>query len=290
MSPHEIRLRQAAGSSADPQIQGQLLPVIQQLEEQRKFEDARKVKQWEADLATYKSGQDPMHRAQLEKLQQERAAAERERIKLEARGGVPQSVIDKGVEASVKVAAPLREASVGINQIEDLLEKGMFTGTLGKVDLALAKVKQAAGGAVDPRVARTEQFTSSVKPIVAAARAALAGGANISDRDMQAAEQAAGGDITLSKEGLQSIMQSIRTVQLQTALHHQQTLSTAAVSPAERTLYGLHGLPMEQIVPKNHPATQRLLQNADSEHERGLFDKAFHTPGLADRIIARNRR
>jgi len=292
MSPHEIRLRQAASSSADPRIQGQLLPVIQQMEEQRKFEDARKVKQWEADLATYKSGQDPVHKANLEKMQREAAAAERERIKLEARGGVPQSVIDKGVEASVKIAAPLREASVGINQIEDLLEKGMFTGTLGKVDLAIAKAKQAVGGAVDPRVARTEQFTSSVKPIVAAARAALAGGANISDRDMQAAEQAAGGDITLTKEGLQSIMQSIRTVQLQTALHHQQTLGTAAGgdTAAERTLYGLHGLPMEQIVPKNHPATQRLLQNADSEHERGLFDKAFHTPGLADRIIARNRR
>ena len=268
------------------------MPVIQQLEEQRKFEDARKIKQWETDLTTYKSGQDPVHKAQLEKLQMERAAAERERIRTEARGGVPQAVINKGVENSVKIAAPLREASVAVNQIEDLLEKGIFSGTLGKVDLALAKAKQAVGGAVDPRVAQTEQFTASIKPIVAAARAALAGGANISDRDMMAAEQAAGGDITLTKEGIQRIMTSLRTVQLQTALHHQQTLGTAAGgdTAAERTLYGLHGLPMEQIIPKGHPATQRLLQNADNEHERGLFDKAFHTPGLADRIIARNRR
>jgi len=31
------------------------------------------------------------------------------------------------------------------------------------------------------------------------------------------------------------------------------------------------------------------MENADNEHERGLFDKAFHTPGLAERIIVKNR-
>jgi len=195
MSAREVQLRQAAGSSADQLIAGQLAPVIQQMEEARKAAYAVKLKQWEADLATYKSSQDPVHRANLEKMQVEAAEKAKERAKMDARGGVPQSVIDEKIKESAKVAGPLREASGAINQIEDLLDQGIFTGTLGKVDLAIAKAKQAVGGAVDPRVARTEQFTSSIKPITAAARAALAGGANISDRDLQAAEAAAGGDI-----------------------------------------------------------------------------------------------
>jgi hypothetical protein len=291
MSAREVQLRQAAGSSADPRIAGQLMPVIQQMEEARKAAYAVKLKQWEADLATYKSAQDPVHRANLERMQVEAAEKAKERAKVDARGGVPQSVIDEKLKESAKVAGPLREASGAINQIEDLLDQGIFTGTLGKFDLAAAKLKQAVGGAVDPRVARTEQFTSSIKPITAAARAALAGGANISDRDLQAAEAAAGGDITLTKEGIQRIMSSLRTIQLQTAMHHQGILETAAGgdTAAERTLYGLHGLPMENIISKNHPAVQRLMENADNEHERGLFDKAFHTPGLAERIIVKNK-
>jgi hypothetical protein len=268
-----------------------LQPIADRMEAERKFEEARRIKQWESDLATYKSGQDPLHQETLRKSQEERAAKERERVELERRGGVSQEVINKGVENSVKVAAPLREASTAINQIEGLIEKGMFSGTLGKVELYAAKAKQAIGGAVDPRVANTENFTAAVKPIVAAARAALAGGANISDRDMQAAEQAAGGDITLTKEGLQQIMSSVRTIQLQTAMHHQSVLATATGGnpAAEATLYGLHGLPMENIIPRNHRTVQELLKNADNEHERGLFNKAWKTPGLAEKIIARNR-
>jgi len=70
MSPREMEIRRLMGSTADPRIQGQLAPVVQQLEEQRKFEDARKIKQWENDLATYKSEQDPLRRAQLDELRQ----------------------------------------------------------------------------------------------------------------------------------------------------------------------------------------------------------------------------
>ena len=287
MTEQERRIRQIT----DPYLAAKWKPVADDLEAKRKFEDARNVKMWETDLATFKQRSDPQYLQTLQKSQEEEAKRARELRKEQERGGVSQAVIDKSIEESAKRVAPLREASIGLNQVEDLLDRGMFHGTFSKVELALAKAKAAAGMAPDPRIAATEQFVSSIKPITAAARQALAGGANISDRDLQAAEAAAGGDITLTEQGMRSIMQSLRTIQLQTALHHQRLLGTAAGSDigAERTLYGIHGLPMETILPRNHPAVRRLMENADNEHERGLFDKAFHTPGLAERIISRNR-
>ena len=291
ITKQEMDIRRAIGATTDPVLKGRLEPVAERMEAERKFKDTQNMAAWQKDYSAWEKRTDPLQQAQLRKAQEEEAQRARALRREQERGGVSQEIIDKGIEANVKIAGPLREASAAVNQVEDLLNKGMFTGTLGKAELAAAKVKSSLGFPTDPRIASTEAFSSAVKPIVAAARQALAGGANISDRDMRAAEAAAGGDITLNKESIQQIMQSVRTIQLQTAMHHQQMLATAAGSDqaAQNTLYGLHGLPMEQIIPKNHPTVQRLMEKADNEHERELFNSAWKTPGLAEKIIIRNR-
>jgi hypothetical protein len=163
-------------------------------------------------------------------------------------------------------------------------EGKMFTGSAGELDLSLKKLMSSAGFPTDPRINATEEFKSYIKPILAAARQSLVGGANISDSDMKIAEAAVGGNITLDRNSIVHILGSLERMNTAMAVNHQRKVETIAGDDPQRQaiMFGSYGLPMENVVPREAVG---LLQSQPTQEVMQQFDRKYHTPGLAKRIL-----
>src|SRR6185436_11471752 len=100
--------------------------------------------------------------------------------------GVPEAIYLKGLDKGVEDTKNIPAATQSINGVRSLLatDKTMFTGGSAEVEYSLAKLGKSLGWPEDPRIAKTEQFKAMIAPIVAQARQALVGGANISNADL----------------------------------------------------------------------------------------------------------
>jgi CO dehydrogenase/acetyl-CoA synthase delta subunit len=170
------------------------------------------------------------------------------------------------------------------NARRNLNEGKMFTGSGAEVELTGAKLKALAGFPADPRIEATESFKAMVAPIVAQARQALAGGANISDNDMKIAEKAAGGNITLERGSINEILGSLERINTAIAVDHQKkVLSYTGTDPNSQRAMNSYFLPMERIVPE--AAITRLIEHRNNPGAIKQFDDTFMTPGLAQKIL-----
>jgi hypothetical protein len=116
-------------------------------------------------------------------------------------GGIDQAEIFKPIAESAKRVEVVPMAQTAIRNARQAATEGnMFTGSSAEAQLSLKKIMSSAGFPTDPRIASTEEFRAFIKPILASARQALVGGANISDSDMKIAEAAVGGDIKLDRK------------------------------------------------------------------------------------------
>lgn len=131
----------------------------------------------------------------------------------------------KGIPASMGV---LDEASANLSQ-------GIKSGQLAEVGLALAKTAKAFGlGDVNPEIANTEAFRAnmagSVLEVLKTLRPA-------SDKDVQYAEKAAGGTITLDDKTMLRLIDSARAAGLNKLSEHDALLSknreASGVLPAD---------------------------------------------------------
>ena len=176
-----------------------------------------------------------------------------------------------------------------LQRIQDLVKEGVFTGLDAPVKMVLAQVRAAGGGAVDPRLTRTEQLKAELATVAGMQRLDVAGPGAPSNKDMELLQDAAAGKITLTAETIKRVSEIAQRLQLSNAMHHQSKLAQFAKENPEmaEVVYGRYGLPMESIVSNSHPSVQRLLSNPDPDHVR-QFNEKFSTPGLAEKFIARH--
>jgi hypothetical protein len=292
------RMHRRAVIGGDPATQATIQSHIKPFEDARQSEYARRLKEYEKDLEfrnTKRAAEEAFDRDKSERTlriqKAEDEAQQRgydEKIK-RALGGVPQEVYIKGIDKSAENIKNLPSSVQSINGVRKLLatDKTMFTGADAEIQLSLAKMVKALGWPEDPRIAKTEQFKSMIAPVVAQARQALVGGANISNTDLSAAADAAAGKITLSRDAILRTMDALERINLQTALHHQRQVArfAGAFDPdRSAAVYDAMGVPgMEQIVPQG--AVDRLKKFANDPNEHKLFDEAYHTPGLSRRVL-----
>lgn len=222
-----------------------------------------------------------------QKAQQEAIKAEQEASELKRTGGLGSKALLEPVVESQKKVATLPATTQALNSARASVEQGMFTGMGANQKLAIAKSKAALAGmlgidASDPRIENTETFKATIMPLVAQARSATAGNANISDADIKLALQAAGGDITLDVKTFPKVLDALERINVGLAIGHQGRVTAAAAGDerAAQALQGVYGLPMEEIVPAR--IKQHLKEHPETAAE---FDKTFKTPGLARKIL-----
>ena len=286
--------------ASDPRVQADAQALIAYGQAQRTKTDARNAEVFKADIGAWEKDElarrgrfADQPKTNLELLKGEQDLSEKRRAaELSHRlGGIPETVYVDAIKESHKdaVKIPAAQASIS-NARRSLVDESMFTGGTANVELSMKKLAAAIGMPLDPRVNATETFKSYMAGVVAQARQALVGGANISNADLAAAERAAAGDITLERGSIKSVLDSLERINVATAVAHQQKLATLAGSDPDRQrgIYGLYGVPsMENIIPQR--SVERLLANPTEETARQL-DEAYHTPGLARRILMNRRR
>jgi hypothetical protein len=236
------------------------------------------MEQFKLKYQTWAARSNPQALEELKKTQLENRT--REQL-----GGLDQAELFKPIAKSAEETKTLPMAQTAIRNARQAATEGkMFTGTSGEIDLSLKKLLSGVGFPTDPRIPATEEFKAYIKPILAAARQSLVGGANISDSDMKIAEAAVGGNITLDRNSIVGILGSLERMNTAMAANHQRKVEALAGEDPQRqsVLFGTYGLPMENVVPREAIG---LLKSQPSPEVMQQFDRKYHTPGLAQRIL-----
>jgi hypothetical protein len=254
---------------------------------QRKQEYDARMRAYEAQLQLYNqqvTSRETFERGAPER-ELERKAKEIEIAKAGAFGGLDQGKLFEEIGKSHEMNKSIPMAQMAIqNARQAALEGKMFTGSAAETNLSLKKIMSAAGFPTDPRINATEEFRAMISPVLASARQALVGGANISDSDMNIAKAAVGGDIKLDRTSIISILGALERINTATAVSHQKKLETMAGDDPQRqaALFGVYGLPMENVVPRQ---AIDLLRSQPTPEVITQFNKKYRTPGLAQSIL-----
>ena len=177
------------------------------------------------------------------------------------------------------------------NRVKENIRAGVLTGLLSPVELTALKAKAAAGFPPDPRIAQTEQMRADLTALAGSRRLAIIGPGSVSEYEQKLLERAAAGNITFDEKTIREVTAVSERLALKSLINHQQKLEQfAKENPAlAETVYARYSRPMEEIVPSDHPAVRRLLSNLDNPRAIQDFDQKFHTPGLALKLIERER-
>ena len=194
----------------------------------------------------------------------------------------------KKLDESQKAVENLPASNAAIQNIKTILPN-MMTGSTADANLALRKFLSTVGFPADPRIEPTEQFKAYIAPILAQMRTAVVGTGPQSEKELAALQQAVGSDIKLEAGSIAGIIDTMEKLNLRSALTHQKKLLTFAGNDENdrRMVMNWYGLPMEDLVPKG--AIEILQRGRDNPAVRAEFDKEFHTPGLAERVLERRR-
>ena len=297
ISQAELRAQKAlADFPDDPVIQQRAQQALADAEKQRLMPYQRDIEQWKADMGVYneqyKTWQDrkanqPQTDIKLRTEQQDLADKQAAAARSNRLGGIDPKLFEGEITKSMEDVKGLPATTQAIANVRSSLKDKMFTGSAANMELALGKIAAAAGFPTSDRVSATEAFKAYMSSITAQARKALVGGTNISDRDLSAAQDASAGKITLEAGSINRVLDSIERINTATAVNHQGKLQAFAGDDpnAQRAVFGVFGLPMENIVPA--PAIKMLRDHADKPEVIADFDKTFKTPGLAQRILQR---
>lgn len=287
----ELRAIAMMNSTQDPIIQQQWGGVRDYYKAQRERTDKLNEEAFKSELERQRAISTKQLEHTLGKDERELKLQEGERKLADARrrqeqfGDADPAVIADAIKKSSEVVKNVPASMMGIaNARRNLNEGKMFTGSGAEVELTGAKLKALAGFPADPRIQPTESFRAMVAPIVAQARQALAGGANISDNDMKIAEKAAGGNITLERDSINEILSSLERINTAIAVDHQKkVLAYTGTDPNSQRAMNAYFLPMERIVPD--AAVNRLIEHRANPSAIKQFDDTFSTPGLAQKIL-----
>lgn len=299
ITPHEAWGHRQLMLSDDPTIRDLAKEQIKFGQALRAQTDARRMDKYKAERALYDQQQTawdafardtPTRELTLRKGESELADKTRQDELKQRLGGVDPKFFETQIAESQKNVVGLPGATQALaNARRALVDQSAFTGSDAEIRLSTSKLLQAAGFPADPRVPATEQFRSFMAPVVAQMRQALVGGAQISNADIQMAERAGGGNITLDRKSITGIMDAIERINLATAVAHQNKLLTYAGNDPDRqrNIFGVIGVPqstMQSLVPSH--IKERLRQGMKTDPTIAEeFDKKFATPGLARRVL-----
>lgn len=116
-----------------------------------------------------------------------------------------------------------------LNDAATNLAAGIKSGALGEVQLTIAKLGKSLGiGNGDPQMANTETFRASMAQSVLAILKTLR---PASDKDVEYAEKAAGGKITLDDKTMLRLINSARAAGYNTFLDHDRLLERSMALP-----------------------------------------------------------
>jgi hypothetical protein len=128
----------------------------------------------------------------------------------------------KAITESFEKAKGVPQTVATLDEAANALRAGIKSGQLADVGLVMSKLSKSLGlGDVDPTIANTEEFRAkmagSVLEILKTLRPA-------SDKDVEYAEKAAGGKITLDDQAMLRLINSARAAGVNTWLGHSRLL------------------------------------------------------------------
>jgi hypothetical protein len=185
-------------------------------------------------------------------------------------------------------------AAAAVSSVKQLLasDAGMFTGSGANMALSMKKMAQALGAPYDPKVSNTETFKGLIVPILAALRPAIVGPGAQSLPELQMLKDAAAGNITLERRSIENILGAVEKLNAVAAADHHRRLivNSGNDDNMRQALFNNYQMPMEQLVPRGTVELLRkeIAKNPDrAAAEMEEFDRDYHTPGLAKRLLGR---
>jgi hypothetical protein len=264
-------------------------------EAKRAFKDKQNQALWDAQNRQYETAKsayqefwrtNPERELTLQKAEDERAKRAFDERITQGLGGVDPAVFANNIVKSHEAVKSIIGSSMSIGNARRMAtDESMFTGSDAEIKSSLNKLAQVLGFPPDPRVSATEQFKTYMAGITAQQRQALVGGANISDKDLAAASDAAGANVKLERGTILAALRAAENLNTVLAVEHQKKLEAFSLGiPArQQHIYGQFGLPMEQIVPQE--AVNILRRDAADPTAHKEFDETFHTPGLSRKVL-----
>jgi hypothetical protein len=270
-------LRDLGRFGSDENIRRQLQPVAEYYRQKREKAWQTAHEAWQKEQAELIKQRDPKYQQDLLTSQQNL-----ENAKLQTSGILGE----KHQEAIQAIPGHLERA----RRIQETIDKGVFSGLTGQGQLLWEKGASALGFPRDPRVVNTERLKADLAAMAGSQRLAVAGPGAPSNKDMELLQDAAAGRITLEGDTIREVSRVLEKLQLSNARYHQQKLEQFAKENPEMAdkVYARYGLPMEEIASKPH--VERLLKDVATDPKAiEEFNQYYHTPGLAERIIASRR-
>jgi hypothetical protein len=271
----------------------------------RKTLETHLDEKYKSDLKIYeeKEKQDRAHwlaspKTNAELLEKERAL--QAAIEAEAKYGKGgRGPIEAAVVKSREAVKGIPEAMEAIRESQDMLNKGIYSGTFANFQLLRDKVISGlASGSEAQTVERTERYIASLRRIQNAVRAGIAGTQGQSVPELKAIEQAIALDPKLQASSMKGILAQLHKGFLNDALEHQDKawalIGDPKLYPNEaRTEAPIYSLPMHRIVPQaavNSLRTQvdalrRDGKEAEAKKVMDEFDDDFNSPGTAINVL-----
>jgi hypothetical protein len=282
---------------SDPRVQQDAKALIEYGQAERAATNKRNEEIFKGDLGVWEKDYlawQEFERNKPKTLREQQDAdrkAQRTQMMQERFGSLGVEHFAKQIDESQKSVANLPASTSAIAAARNLLDGDvkMFTGSDAEIRLSMAKLGAAIGRPTDPRIPATEQFKSVITPIMAQLRAAVVGTGAQSEKELKTLEQAVGSDIKLDAASMRGIIKQIERINEMTAIAHQKRLQTFAGNDEndKRMVYNFYGLPMEKIVAQDK--VNLLLRDQSDPAAHKEFDDYYHTPGLAQRVLATRR-
>jgi hypothetical protein len=301
ITPLEQRAWQViADPYTDQATRDQAKAVIQYEQGQRKLLDDRLMAGNKADIAVWEEKAKKQNEAQLgapkieaeqQRIEVENAAKKFADLQRQRLGGVDPADVLASVKASAKNNEDLRNSASALANAQAMLkDPNAFTGSFSDRKLAFAKLLTQFG-VPNEGVEPTERLQAYLAQELGPARRQLIGGVARAYQEMVMARQAAGADIGLERGSIQAVLDQQQQLNLQRAIEHQRLVhnySKAFDAKSQGGVFDTYGLPpdvMETLVNPN--STKKLMKGRADPATAAQFDEAYHTPGLAQRMIAR---
>lgn len=135
----------------------------------------------------------------------------------------------KALKESQAKAATMPKNLQRLDEAQAALDAGIKSGAFADIKLALSKAfKALTGRDVDPTISKTEEYTAQMAQSVLAILQELR---PASDKDVQYAEKAAGGKITLDEKAMRRLISSARAVLVNDLLDHSRLIDRNRDAP-----------------------------------------------------------
>jgi hypothetical protein len=312
-SPMSALEQRAWQLMADPYVsqatRDQAKSVIQYEQAQRKAIDDRLMSTYKVDSAVWEDAKKKnvdarlnQPKTELEQRTGEQTLADKQQADLirQKLGGLDQSVVEAPYKATLEAVSSLPNSMAALKNARDAIVNGKaFTGTGAPFELEMAKLWKAMGAPGNPAISATENFQNFMMNELGQIRKGMFGNSRVTNQDVKIAQSASGGDVKLDRDTILRVIDELENANRKTAIAHQRNVLNYSLGDPVRaqrlSATGIQPEVMEQLVPETMalPNGQKartadvLMQGGPDAAKQ--FDQTFATPGLAQRILARER-